>query len=137
MWIYSNDNITIELRRRELPAKHWEVTGPNEGVYHELTPANAATFGWSELVEVARPDADHVQTIEHDGTAWVETWTHDADLAAANAAALVDETERVAIRRMLSALTDIVRAESMTNAQQTAALKKLARVARRLVKDSL
>jgi hypothetical protein len=137
MWIQSNDNITIEQRRRELPAKHWEVTGPNEGVYHDLDPTNADTFGWSELVEVARPDADHVKTVLHDGTAWVETWTHDADLAAANAAAVVDESERVAVRRMLSALTDIAQAESMTNTQQTAALKKLARVARRLVKDSL
>ena len=137
MWIYSNDNITIEQRRRELPAKHWEVTGPNEGRYHDLDSTNAATFGWSELVEVARPDADHVKTVLHDGTAWVETWTHDADLAAANAAAVVDESERVAVRRMLSALTDIAQAESMTNTQQTAALKKLARVARRLVKDSL
>jgi hypothetical protein len=89
------------------------------------------------LVEVARPDADHVRTVVHNGSGWVETWTHDADLAAANAAAVVDEIERDAIRGMLSALTDIVQAESMTNAQQTAALKKLARVARRLVKDSL
>jgi hypothetical protein len=137
MWIQSNDNITIEQRRRELPAKHWEVTGPNEGRYHELGPANAATFRWSELVETPRPDADHVRTVVHNGTAWAETWTHDADLAAANAAAVVDEIERDAIRGMLSALTDIVQAESMTNAQQTAALKKLARVARRLVKDSL
>ena len=137
MWIQSNDNITIEQRRRELPAKHWEVTGPNEGVYHELDPTNAAAFGWSELVETPRPDADHVRTVAHNGSAWVETWTHDADLAAANAAAVVDEVERDAIRRMLSALTAIVQAESMTNAQQTAALKKLARVARRLVKDSL
>jgi hypothetical protein len=137
MWIYSNDNLTIEQRRRELPAKHWEVTGPNEGRYHELTPANAAGFGWSELVETPRPDADHVRTVVHNGSGWVETWTHDADLAAANAAAVVDEVERDAIRGMLSALTDIVQAESMTNTQQTAALKKLARVARRLVKDSL
>ena len=137
MWIQSNDNITIEQRRRELPAKHWEVTGPNEGRYHELTQANAATFGWSELVETPRPDADHVRTVVHNGSAWVETWTHDADLAAANAAAVVDEIERDAIRGMLSALTDIVQAESMTNAQQTAALKKLARVARRLVKDTI
>lgn len=137
MWIYSNDNITVEQRRRELPAKHWEETGPNEGVYHELTPANAGTFGWSELVETPRPDADHVRTVVHNGSGWVETWTHDADLAAANAAAVVDEVERDAIRGMLSALTDIVQAESMTNTQQTAALKKLARVARRLVKDSL
>ena len=93
MWIYSNDNITIEQRRRELPAKHWEVTGPNEGRYHDLDPANAATFGWSELVEVARPDPDHVKTVEHDGTAWVEVWAHDADLAAANSAAVLDETD--------------------------------------------
>lgn len=135
MWIYSNDNITIEQRRRELPAKHWEVTGPNEGRYHDLDPANDATFGWSELVEVARPDPDHVKTVEHDGTAWVEVWAHDADLAAANSAAVLDETERVAIRRMLSALTGIVQAESMTNAEQTAALRKLARVARRLILD--
>jgi len=135
MWIYSNDNITIEQRRRELPAKHWEVTGTNEGRYHDLDPANAATFGWSELVEVARPDPDHVKTVEHDGTAWVEVWAHDADLAAANSAAVLDETERVAIRRMLSALTGIVQAESMTNAEQTAALRKLARVARRLILD--
>jgi hypothetical protein len=113
------------------------VTGPNEGRYHELTQANAGDFGWSELIEVARPDDDHVRTIEHNGTAWAETWTHDADLAAANAAAVVDEIERDVIRGMVSALTDIVQAESMTNAQQTAALKKLARVARRLVKDSL
>ena len=137
MWIQSNDNIAIEQRRRELPAKHWEVTGPNEGVYHELTPANAADHGWSELIEVARPDDDHVRTVVHNGSAWVETWTHDAELAAANAAAVVDEIERDAIRAMVSALTDIVQAESMTNTQQTAALKKLARVARRLVKDSL
>ena len=137
MWIQSNDNITIEQRRRELPAKHWGVTGPNEGAYHDLDPTNAAAFGWSELVETIRPDADHVRTVVHDGSAWVETWAHDADLAAANAAAVVDEVERDAIRGMLSALTDIVQAESMTNAQQTAAIKKLARVARRLVKDSL
>ncbi len=137
MWIQSNDNITIEQRRRELPAKHWEVTGPNEGRYHELDPANAAAFGWSELVETPRPDADHVRTVVHNGSAWVETWTYDADLAAANAAAAVDEVERDAIRGMMEALTDIVQAESMTNAQQTAALKKLARVARRLIKDTI
>lgn len=137
MWIYSSDNITIVQRRRELPAKHWEETGPNEGRYHELNPVNAGDHGWSELVETPRPDADHVRTVVHNGTAWVETWTHDADLAAANAAAVVDEVERDAVRGMLSVLTDIVQAESMTDAQQTAALKKLARVARRLVKDTI
>jgi len=130
MWIQSNDNITIEQRRRELPAKHWEVTGPNEGVYHDLDPTNAAAFGWSELVEVARPDADHVRTIEHDGMAWVETWTYDADLAEANVMHAAATTEREAIQSMVSDLTRIVEANSLSEDEQTEALKKLARICR-------
>jgi len=130
MWIQSNDNITIEQRGRELPAKHWEVTGPNEGRYHDLDPTNAATFGWSELVEVARPDADHVRTIEHDGTAWVEVWTYDADLAEANVMHAAATTEREAIQSMVSDLTRIVEANSLSEDEQTEALKKLARICR-------
>ena len=130
MWVYSNDNITIGQRQRELPAKHWEVTGPNEGVYHDLDPTNAATFGWSELVEVPRPDADHVKTVLHDGTAWVETWTYDSALAEANVMHTAATTEREAIQSMVSALTDIVEADTLTEAEQTEALKKLARICR-------
>lgn len=130
MWIQSNDNATIEQRQRELPAKHWEVIGTGEGRYHDLTPTNADTFGWSELVGVARPDADHVRTIEHDGTAWVETWAYDADLAEANAMHAAATTEREAIQSMVSALTDIVEADTLTEAEQTEALKKLARICR-------
>jgi hypothetical protein len=135
MWIQSNDNITIEQRRRDLPAKHWEATGFNEGVYHALTPQNAGDYGWSELVEVPRPNADHVLTVVHDGAAWVETWAFDQAEADANAASAADESERDAVKGLLSALMDIVRAESLTNDQQTAALKKLARVALRMAKD--
>lgn len=130
MWIQSNDNATIEQRQPELPAKHWGVTGPNEGEYQELTAANAATFGWSELVEVSRPDADHVKTVLHDGTAWVETWTYDAALAEANVMHAAATTEREAIQSMVSDLTDIVEADTLTEAQQTEALKKLARICR-------
>ena len=130
MWIQSNDNITIEQRGRELPAKHWEVTGPNEGRYHDLDPTNAATFGWSELVEVARPDADHVRTIERVGAGFETVWTFDAALAEANVMHAAATTEREAIQSMVSALTDIVEADTLTEAEQTEALKKLARICR-------
>jgi len=130
MWIYSNDNATIEQRQPELPPKYWEVTGPNEGEYQELTAANSAAFGWSELVETPRPDADHVRTIKHDGTAWVETWTYDADLAEANVMFAAADAEREAIQSMVSDLTRIVEADSLSEDEQTEALKKLARICR-------
>jgi hypothetical protein len=39
-------------------------------------------------------------------------------------------TEREAIQSMVSALTDIVEADTLTEAEQTEALKKLARICR-------
>ena len=130
MWILSGDNVTIERREEDLPAKHWEVTGPEQGRYHDLTSSNAADFGWSELVETPAPDDDHMKTIEHDGTGWVEVWAYDEVLGQANVIDAAVMVEREAIYNMVDALTEIVEAESLTEAEQTEALKKLARICR-------
>jgi hypothetical protein len=88
-YIYSPDGTTAHRSRRNLPATHWEVTSvdPPEGTYHDLTPANAESWGYYELVEVPKPDDDHVRTIENigPGLGFTEVWTFDQDLADANA----------------------------------------------------
>ena len=48
-----------------------------------------------------------------------------------------DRQEREAVKGLLADLTEIIDAESLTNAQAQTAIKKLARVARRLVKDAV
>ena len=72
-YIYTPDCTTIARRYRDLPAKHWEQTSadPPAGVYHDLAPGNAETFGYYQLVEVAQPDADHIRTVENVGPAWI------------------------------------------------------------------
>ena len=97
-YIYSPDGTTADRTRRNLPAQHWEVTSvdPPEGTYHDITPANAETYGWYELVEVARPDADHVRTVENigPGQGFTEVWTFDQATADANADQADRDTKR-------------------------------------------
>ena len=95
-YIYSPDGTTIDKRRKELPARAWEQTSPEGGVYHDLTPANAADHGWYELAEVARPDADHVRTVENigPGQGFTEVWTFDQERADANVAAADRDVKR-------------------------------------------
>lgn len=101
-YIYSPDGTTAHRSRRNLPATHWEVTSvdPPEGTYHDLTPANAESWGYYELVEVAQPDADHVRTIENigPGLGFTEVWTFDQDLADANADQAARDAEAAELR---------------------------------------
>ena len=97
-YIYSPDGVTNYRRHRELPARHWEETSsdPPEGTYHDLTPANAESWGYYELVEVAQPDADHVRTVENigPGLGFTEVWTFDQATADANADAADRDVKR-------------------------------------------
>jgi len=97
-YIYSPDGTTAHRTRRNLPETHWEVTSvdPPEGTYHDLTPANAETWGYYELVEVAQPDADHVRTVENigPGQGFTEVWTYSQELADQNVAAADCDVKR-------------------------------------------
>ena len=68
--------------------------------------------------------------IERVGAGFETVWTFDAALAESNVMFAAADAERQAIQSMVSDLTDIVEADTLTEAEQTEALKKLARICR-------
>lgn len=110
-YIYSPDDTTVHRRHKDLPATHWEVTSvdPPEGTYHDLTPANAESFGYYELVEVPRPDDDHARTIENigPGLGFTEVWTFDQDRADANADQADRDVDADQLKADLQAVKDL------------------------------
>jgi hypothetical protein len=114
-----------------------DTTDPPTGHYVEIGATNAAQFGWYPFTDTPRPDEDHVRSVEREGDGFVVVWTFDQALADANAAAAEDDTERAAVRAMISSLQDLAQPGPLTSAEQTQAIPRLARVALRLVKDSI
>ena len=129
-YIRSEDGITPGRRVNELPYKAWVQDTVEAGHYEPLTEQNMNDHGIYAFTETDQPDADHVRTIERVGAGFETVWTFDAALAESNLMFAAATTEREAIQSMVSALTDIVEADTLTEAEQTEALKKLARICR-------
>jgi hypothetical protein len=131
-YIYSPDGTTIYRTHGELPGEHWEQTSldPPQGTYHELTAVNAESFGYYELVEVPRPDADHVRTVENigPGQGFTEVWTFSQDLADANADQADRQTKRSNYKGAVATLrqwSDDAEATAVTSGNAVAVLQEM------------
>ena len=129
-FILSNDGTTPGQRLHHLPGKAWVQDTDEAGHYEPLTEQNMNDHGIYAFTETDQPDADHVRSVERVGAGFETVWTFDAALAESNLMFAAATTEREAIQSMVSALTDIVEADTLTEAEQTEALKKLARICR-------
>ena len=136
-YIKSEDGITPGRRVNELPDKAWVQDTVEAGHYVPLDEQNMNDHGFYTFTQTARPDADHVRTIERVGAGFETVWTFDQATADANAEAAADEAERTAVRGLLADLNTMIDMQNMNDQQQTTAINKLARAVRRLVKDAI
>lgn len=82
MYAYSPDQSTIVKRFSDLPGKHWvqDTTDPPTGHFEDLTPANAASFGYYPIDTTATKPADTTtttwdRTVPFVVDRFVVTWT--------------------------------------------------------------
>ena len=129
-FILSNDGTTPGQRLHHLPGKAWVQDTDEAGHYEPLTEQNMNDHGIYAFTETDQPDADHGRSVERVGAGFETVWTFDAALAESNVMFAAADAERQAIQSMVSDLTDIVEADTLTEAEQTEALKKLARICR-------
>ena len=129
-FILSNDGITPGQRLHHLPGKAWVQDTDEAGRYEPLTEQNMNDHGIYAFTETDRPDADHVRSVERVGAGFETVWTFDAALAESNVMFAAADAEREAIQSMVLDLTRIVEADSLSEDEQTEALKKLARICR-------
>jgi hypothetical protein len=90
MFVHSPDGTTPGATRSSLPDRFTRTT---DGAWSIPTAETAEAFGWYEVTETARPDADPWDTVTvdvvHDGDRFVQRWT-----VAKGVEPLVDPAER-------------------------------------------
>lgn len=137
MIIYSEDGTTVTRRLSELPAPgHWVQDTPEAGHYEPATTAN----GYFPMVEVARPDRDHVRNgFVRVGDTFEQAWIFSQERADANTAGDAATAERDAVRALLPRIRDLANdtAPLNNNAQRNQAIRDLARAVRRLIRDGI
>lgn len=118
-YVYAPDGTTItnapgknRSRFAELPGRHWEQTqaDPPQGIFHDLTPANAASHGYHEVTISGTDGGDGwtLSDIEPDGAGgFHRVWRFDqalADQQAADraAAALVPDLSDDDVRKTVA-----------------------------------
>jgi len=74
MFIFSPDGTTPGATRSALPNRFIRKL---DGDWSIPTPETAEEFGWYPVTEVPQPSVDHVVSITHDGSGFVQAWTFD------------------------------------------------------------
>ena len=83
-WILSNDGVSVDGERNQLPSNLQRH--PDTGEWVQVTPDNAAVFNAYPLQKTPRPDADHMRSVENQGPGqFSEVWTYSEELARENA----------------------------------------------------